>query len=177
MSLEGFVRAVEGLNRTVGLIASWMTLGTVIVCFATVYTRYALNTNFTWLQDLYLWQHAAVIVLGAAYTVVIGGFVRVDIFYGTWSPRKRAISDLVQTIIFLIPFMLVCGWAFWSMFIFSWRADESSPNPGGLTDYWILKGTLLVMVALLLLQGLAIIARCLLVLRGREEFALKSGGH
>jgi TRAP-type mannitol/chloroaromatic compound transport system permease small subunit len=177
MSLEGFVRGVEGLNKSVGIVVSWMTLGTVLVCFATVYTRYALNTNFTWLQDLYLWQHAAVIVLGAAYTVVIGGFVRVDIFYSRWSPRRRAVSDLVQTLIFMIPFLLVCGWAFWGMFASSWRADESSPNPGGLTDYWILKGTLLAMVVLLLLQALAIMARCILVLRGHEEWALKGGGH
>lgn len=84
---------------------------------------------------------------------------------------------MVQTLIFMIPFMLVCGWAFWGMFAASWRADESSPNPGGLTDYWILKATLLVMVALLLLQALTIIARSILVLRGREEFALKSGMH
>jgi TRAP-type mannitol/chloroaromatic compound transport system permease small subunit len=177
MSLEAFIRGVEGLNKSVGILVSWMTLGTVLVCFATVYTRYALNTNFTWLQDLYLWQHAAVIVLGAAYTVVIGGFVRVDIFYSRWSPRRRAVSDLIQTLIFMIPFLLVCGWAFWGMLSSSWRADEASPNPGGLQNYWILKGTLLVMVVLLLLQALAIIARSILVLRGREEFALKSGGH
>jgi TRAP-type mannitol/chloroaromatic compound transport system permease small subunit len=108
---------------------------------------------------------------------VIGGFVRVDIFYSRWSPRRRAIADLIQTVIFMIPFMAVAGWAFWNMFGASWRADEASPNPGGLTNYWLLKGTLLVMAGLLLLQALAIIARSILVLRGREEFALKSGGH
>jgi hypothetical protein len=39
MSLEGFVRAVELLNRAVGAVVSWMALGTVIDCFATVYTH------------------------------------------------------------------------------------------------------------------------------------------
>lgn len=177
MNMEGFVRSVEGLNRVVGTVVSWMALGTVLVCFATVYTRYALNTNFTWLQDLYVWQHAAVIVLGAGYTMVIGGFVRVDIFYSRWSSRKRAISDLVQTIIFLIPFMLVCTWAFSTMVGNSWAADEMSPNPGGLQNYWILKGTLVVFAVLVLLQGLAMIARSILVLRGREEFAPSASSH
>lgn len=177
MNMEGFVRSVEGLNRIIGTVVSWMALGTVLVCFATVYTRYALNTNFTWLQDLYVWQHAAVIVLGAAYTMVVGGFVRVDIFYSRWSPRKRAISDLVQTIIFLIPFMLVCTWAFSTMVGNSWAADEMSPNPGGLQNYWILKGTLVVFAMLVLLQGMAMIARSILVLRGREEFAPSASSH
>jgi TRAP-type mannitol/chloroaromatic compound transport system permease small subunit len=177
MSLEGFVRSVEGLNRMIGTVVSWMALGTVLVCFATVYTRYALNTNFTWLQDLYVWQHAAVIVLGAGYTMVIGGFVRVDIFYSRWTARGRALSDMIQTVIFLIPFMLVCAWAFWVMVGNSWRADEASPNPGGLQNYWLLKGTLMVFVSLVLLQGAAMIARSILVLRGREEFASAASSH
>lgn len=63
--LERFVAAVEGLNTLVGNIVAWLTLGTVLACFATVYLRYALDTNFTWLQETYVWQHAAVIVLGA----------------------------------------------------------------------------------------------------------------
>lgn len=177
MSLEGFVRWAEGLNRVVGTVVSWMTLGTVIVCFATVYTRYALNTNFTWLQDLYVWQHAAVITLGAGYTLVTGGFVRVDIFYAKWGPRRRAWADMVQTVIFLFPFVLLCGWAFWAMLDNSWNADEASPNPGGLPNFWILKATLVAFVVLVLLQGAAIIARSLLVFRGQEDFALKSSGH
>lgn len=177
MSLEGFVRWAEGLNRMVGTVVSWMALGTVLVCFATVYTRYALNTNFTWLQDLYVWQHAAVIVLGAGYTMVVGGFVRVDIFYSKWTPRGRALSDMVQTVIFLIPFMAVCTWAFWTMVGNSYAADEMSPNPGGLTNYWLLKGTLLVFSALILLQAAAMIARSILVLQGREEFAPAASSH
>jgi TRAP-type mannitol/chloroaromatic compound transport system permease small subunit len=177
MSLEGFVRWSEGLNRVVGAVVSWMTLGTVLVCFATVYTRYALNTNFTWLQDLYVWQHAAVIALGAGYTLVIGGFVRVDILYSKWSPRRRAWADMIQTILFLFPFTLLCGWAFWTMLSNSWRADEASPNPGGLPNFWILKAMLMCFVGLILLQGAAIIARSILVFRGQEDFALKSSGH
>jgi len=154
-----------------------MTFGIVIVCFATVYTRYALNTNFTWLQDLYVWLHASSIVLAAGFTIVIGGFVRVDIFYSKWPARKKAKADLVQTIVFLFPFMLVCAWAFWALLSNSFAADEGSPNPGGLPNFWILKSTLLVFTVLVLLQGLAICARCILVLRGREEFVVKAGGH
>jgi TRAP-type mannitol/chloroaromatic compound transport system permease small subunit len=177
MSLEGFVRTTEAINRVVGTVVSWLALVTVLVCFATVYTRYALATNYTWLQDTYVWAHAAVIVLGAGYTMVIGGFVRVDILYSRWSPRKRALSDMIQTIVFLVPFMLVCLWAFWIMVSNSFRADEASPNPGGLTNYWLLKGTLLVFVALVFMQAAAMIARAILVLRGREEFAPAASSH
>jgi TRAP-type mannitol/chloroaromatic compound transport system permease small subunit len=169
--LERFVVAVEMLNTIVGKVVAWLALGTVLACFATVYLRYALDTNFTWLQETYVWQHAAAIVLGAAYTMLTGGFVRVDIFYGRMSARARARVDLWGTIVFLMPFLAVLAWAFWRFFLASYVADEGSPNPGGLPDWWLLKGTLVVFVALTFLQGLATVARSLLVLGGREDLA------
>jgi TRAP-type mannitol/chloroaromatic compound transport system permease small subunit len=176
-ALASFVLAVERLNTIIGRIVAWLALGTVLVCFATVYTRYALNTNFTWLQEIYVWQHAAVIVLGAGFTMLMGGFVRVDILYGKWPARRRAKADLIQTVVFLFPFLAVLWGAFWILFFNSYKADEGSQNPGGLENQWLLKSSLLVFVALVTLQGLALCARSVLVLRGREEFAPKSGGH
>lgn len=170
-ALERFVAAVEGLNTWIGKAVSWFALGTVLVCFATVYTRYALNTNFTWLQEMYVWQHAAAIVLGAAYTMLSGGFVRVDIFYGRMSPVKKAWVDLVGTIVFLLPFLAVIGWAFTRSWLAAYAADEGSQNPGGLPNWWILSGTLVAMTVLVFLQALAAMARSFLVFGGRHEFA------
>lgn len=171
--LVGFVRAIERLNDVVGRVVALLTLGTVLVCFATVYTRYALNTNFIWLQEAYIWQHALVIVLGAAYTMMVGGFVRVDILYGRMTPRGRAKVDIVGTIVFLFPFLAVLAWAFGRFFWNAWLSDEGSQNEGGLPNWWLLQAALLVFVALTFLQGCALVARSLLVLGGREEFAAK----
>lgn len=101
--------------------------------------------------------------------MMTGGFVRVDIFYGRMSPRGRAHVDLWGTLLFLMPFLAVLGWAFWRFFFASYVADEGSPNPGGLPDWWLLKGTLVAFVVLTFLQGLATIARSLLVLGGRTD--------
>ena len=60
---------------------AWLTLGTVLICFATVYLRYALNIGLIWLQELYIWTHAAAIMFGAGYVLMRGGFVRVDLLY------------------------------------------------------------------------------------------------
>ncbi|MGP9821197.1 TRAP transporter small permease subunit [Salinarimonas sp. NSM] len=170
-ALIAFVRAVERVNDLVGRAVALLTLGTVLVCFATVYTRYALNTNFIWLQEAYVWQHALVIVLGGAYTMMVGGFVRVDIFYGRMPPRGRATVDILGTLVFLMPFLAVLAWSFWRFFWNGWLADEGSPNEGGLPNWWLLQGALVVFVALTFLQGCALVARSLLVLKGREEFA------
>jgi TRAP-type mannitol/chloroaromatic compound transport system permease small subunit len=103
-----------------------------------------------------------------------GGFVRVDIFYGKMAPRRRALVDLVGTVVFLAPFMYVLWTAFFPFVYRAWTVDEGSPNSGGLPNWWLLQGALLAMVILVALQGAALAARSLLVLRGREEFAVTS---
>jgi TRAP-type mannitol/chloroaromatic compound transport system permease small subunit len=175
--LAAFVRAAERVNDAVGRLVAWLALGTVLVCFATVYTRYALNTNFTWLQEAYIWQHAFVIVLGAGYTMMTGGFVRVDIFYGRMSARGRAWVDLLGTLLLLAPFLAVLAWAFGNFFWSSFRVGEGSPNPGGLPNWWLLKMGLPTFIALIALQGLALMARSILVLGGDESFAAKPPSH
>lgn len=175
--LVGVVRVADGVNEVVGRIVAWLVLGTVLVCFATVYARYALGMNFIWLQEIYQWQHAAVIVLGAGYTMMTGGFVRVDLLYAKWPVRRRALVDLLMTVAMLFPFLAIFGWFAWTFVLNSFNADEGSQNPGGLTDLWLLKGTLLGLVVLIGLQGLAICARGILVLRGHESMALRHAGH
>jgi TRAP-type mannitol/chloroaromatic compound transport system permease small subunit len=176
-ALIGIVRLSDGVNRVVGLATAWMTLGTVLACFASVYTRYALDVNFIWLQEIYVWQHAAVIVLGAGYTMMTGGFVRVDVFYAQWSARKRAATDMVMTLIMLLPFLLVFMPGTWNFLVASWRSNEGSMHPGGIPDLWLLKGTLVAFCVLVGLQGLATVARGVLVLSGREEWVLADSGH
>lgn len=175
--LAGVVRVCDGVNLVVGRVVALMALGTVLACFASVYTRYALGVNFIWLQEAYIWQHAAVIMLGAGYTMMVGGFVRVDVFYSTWSVRRQAAMDMAMTVAMLFPFLAVFAPASWGFFLNSWRTDEGSQHPGGLDDLWLLKGALLGLCALVFLQGVAFMARGALVLSGRESFALRHGGH
>src|SRR5882757_4298411 len=74
-------RRLDRVSEWTGRIVAWLTLATVLICFATVYLRYALNIGLIWLQELYIWSHMAAIMLGAGYVLLRGGFVRVDIFY------------------------------------------------------------------------------------------------
>ena len=180
----GWVRAVargvgmiDAICRYSGYVVAWATLATVVLCFATVYLRYVMGTGLIWLQESYIWTHVIVIVMGAGYTMMTGGFVRVDVFYSHWSVRKRALSDMVMTLLLLVPFLIVFGTAIWTFWSTSWASDEGSLNPGGMGNYWILKATLLGFVVLVGLQGLAFVLRGLMVLAGHERHALNHGGH
>jgi TRAP-type mannitol/chloroaromatic compound transport system permease small subunit len=171
------VNVIDFICRWSGYIVAWASLATVILCFATVYLRYVVGTGQVWLQESYIWTHVAVIVLGAGYTMMTGGFVRVDVFYSRWSTRKRALSDLAMTLLLLVPFLIVFGIAVWTFWTASFASDEGSLNPGGMGNLWLLKATLLGFVLLIGLQGLAFVLRGLMVLAGYERHALHHGGH
>jgi TRAP-type mannitol/chloroaromatic compound transport system permease small subunit len=171
------VAAIDALCKWSGYIVAWAALGTVLICFATVYLRYVMGTGLVWLQEAYIWTHVAVIVVGAGYTMMSGGFVRVDVFYAGWTPRRRSVSDTVMTILMLVPFLMVFGAGILTFWSASYASDEGSLNPGGMGNYWILKSTLLLFLALVALQGLAFVLRGLLVMAGHESYALRHAGH
>lgn len=176
-AMAGTITLIDGACRWSGYIVAWATLATVLLCFATVYLRYVMGMGLIWLQESYVWTHVIVIVLGAGYTMMSGGFVRVDVFYANWSNRRRALSDMLMTLFALTPFLYVFGSGVWVFWTASYASDEGSLNPGGLENFWLLKGALLGFIVLVALQGLAFVLRSLLVLSGREDFALQHGGH
>ena len=106
-ALKGFVRAVDAVNEWVGRTVAWLTLGCVVTCFAVVVLRYLFDLGFPWLQELYVWQHAAVFMAGAGYTMLHDGHVNVDVLYGRFGARGRAWVDILGTLVFLFPWLAV----------------------------------------------------------------------
>lgn len=166
--LATFVRAVGALNRAVGSIVAWLALATVLVCAAVVVLRYAFGIGLIWLQELYVWFHALVFMLGAGYTLLVNGHVRVDIYYASVDARRKAWFDLVGTLIFLLPWIIVLTWYAIPYVAASWRLFEESTQTGGMPALYLLKSAILAFCLLVGLQGLAIIARSILVLAGRD---------
>jgi TRAP-type mannitol/chloroaromatic compound transport system permease small subunit len=124
------VRVISGLNRVVGQVLSWLALGIVLVCFAVVQI---------WMQDLYVWLSGAMFTGVAGFALMRDDHVRVDIFYRPWSIRKKAIADLIGTLIFLIPYVVVVLVYAWPFVARSWRLYEGSANVGGMPGLFILK--------------------------------------
>lgn len=168
-ALASFVRAAEAVNEAVGRSVAYLTLATVLICAAVVIIRYAFHTGFIWLQELFVWTHAVAFMLGAGYTLMINRHVRVDIIYARRSERTQAWLDLLSTIIFLFPWILVLWYFTWPYVAASWALGEASSQGGGLPGLYLLKSVILGFCCLMLLQGLAICARSALVIGGRRD--------
>nr|PZN85095.1 MAG: C4-dicarboxylate ABC transporter permease [Pseudomonadota bacterium] len=168
-ALAGFVRFAEAVNDVVGRTVAYLTLATVLICATVVIIRYVLQTGFVWMQELFIWTHAAAFMLGAGFTLMVNRHVRVDILYETRSPRTRAWLDLLSTIVFLFPWIIVLWYYAWPYVAASWRLGEASPQVGGMPGLYLLKSVILGFCVLMMLQGLAICARSVLVIGGRPD--------
>jgi TRAP-type mannitol/chloroaromatic compound transport system permease small subunit len=164
--LKSFIRTVDAINEWIGRTTAWLVLGAVIVCFLVAILRYGFSIGFTWMQELYVWQHAAVFMLGAGYTMLHGGHVGVDILTSRFTERTRAWLDIISTFIFLFPWLAVIAIYSAPYIRASWAVRESSSSADGMLGLFLLKSILWVFCAILFLQGLALVARRVLFLRG-----------
>ncbi len=166
-ALGAFVHAIDGLNEWVGRAVAWLTAGCVLTCFAVVVLRYFFDTGYPWLQELYVWQHAAVFLAGAGYTMLHRGHVNVDVVYGRLGARARAWVDVGGTLLFLFPWLAVLALTSAPFVLESWRIREISSTADGMPAVYLLKSLLWVFCGLVFLQGLALLVRRGLFLAGR----------
>ena len=100
-------RALEDFSEFTGTVIAWLTIMMVLLTFSIVVLRYAFNLGWISMQESVTWMHAAVFMLGAAYTLKRDEHVRVDIFYRGMSVRRQAIVDLHLP--YGLPVAAACG--------------------------------------------------------------------
>jgi len=163
------IRVCDAINERIGRALAWLTLGVVAVTLAVVVMRYGFSFGRIWIQEIAMYLHAAVFMLGAAYTLQHRAHVRVDIFYQRLRPRTRALIDLCGGLAFLLPVACFIGFWSWGYVANSWSRLEGSPETGGLPLVFVLKTFIPAAAALLIVQAAAEIARNALVLAGSDD--------
>jgi TRAP-type mannitol/chloroaromatic compound transport system permease small subunit len=160
---------LDAFSIRVGHAVSWLTLLMVIVTFVIVVLRYVFGTGLIWLQESLTWMHAAVFMLGAAYTLQREEHVRVDIFYRKMSDQQRAWVNLLGVLVFIFPMCAFFVYESVDYVAASWSLREVSRNSGGLSypAVPLLKSVLVIMPIAVALQGLALLLRAAQVIRGR----------
>lgn len=180
-------RAIDGFGRRTGIIANWFVLLAALVCAFDALLRYGLSSviwldrllssgegrlgwlfdiyreNSNSLRDLQLVLFAGMVMLGASWTLKVNEHVRVDLFYASVNDRKRIWIDLTGAIFFLMPMCALLIYFSWPWFMESWTGNELSQNAGGLPR-WPAKLFLPLGFALLMLQGVSEIIKCIAAL-------------
>lgn len=162
-------RWIDTLNEWVGRGTGWAALGLVLVVFVDVVMRYLFNKSYVFAQELEWHLFAFIFLIGAGYTLLYDGHVRVDIIYQRYGPRGKAWTNFLGVVLFLIPGCLLiittsCHFAFRA-----WVIGEGSPDPGGIPYRFIVKSFIPAGFALLLLQGISLGLRSLLQILNADK--------
>ncbi len=152
---------VDSINEGVGNIVSWFTSLLVLIVCLDVFTRYFLRMSSVAVQELEWHFFAMIFLLASAWALKHNKHVRVDVLYMNFSPRKKALANLIGTLLFLLPFTIIAIWSSQNFVANSFRIGEVSPDPGGLPARYILKAMIPIGFTLIFLQGFAMAIRSL----------------
>jgi TRAP-type mannitol/chloroaromatic compound transport system permease small subunit len=158
---------LEDFIRFTGMLAASLSVVMVVVTGVIVVQRYWFETGSISLQESVTFMHAALFMLAAAYTLAADDHVRVDIFYSQMSGQRKALVDLLGTLLLLMPFCGFLIWSSWEFVELSWQMEEASQEAGGLPFPFpaIMKSFIPIGGLLLAIQGIVIMLRCLVTLQ------------
>lgn len=168
------VRFIDRISTFVGKTFAWLIVVlTLHVCWE-VAARYILNQPSAWAFDLQMMYYGILFMMAGAYTLAKNGHVRGDILYGFLPPRVQGGLDLLLFIVFFFPGVIALVWAGWYYAGYSIAIREHSSLMANGPPIYPFKAFIPAAGAVLLLQGVAEVMRCILCLKqgawpSREE--------
>lgn len=166
--MNNVIRFIDRLTGWFGRAFSWLILLMAFGMGYEVVVRYVFNAPTAWAFDMSYILYGTLFMVGGAYTLARNAHVRGDFLYRLWKPRTQARVELVLYFIFFYPgitALVIAGWKYTER---SWRYMEVSTfSPAGVPIFHF-KTMLVVAGALLFIQGIAQICRCLVCIRTGE---------
>jgi TRAP-type mannitol/chloroaromatic compound transport system permease small subunit len=162
--MQQLLLTIDKLSTFVGQAFSWLIVSLTLLISWEVFSRYALDHPHPWAFDVMIMMYGTLFMMAGAYTLAKAGHVRGDVLYGFFRPRTQATIDLTLYIVFFLPGIVALTWAGWGFAQDALAIRETTFNADPLPLYPF-KFVIPVAGAILLLQGLVEIARCVICLR------------
>jgi TRAP-type mannitol/chloroaromatic compound transport system permease small subunit len=165
MNAQRLLSAIDHVSYWSGKVFSWLIVALTFVVSIEVFKRYILNAPTAWIFDLNSMLYGTLFMMCGAYTLAAAGHVRADFVYIYMKPRGQAALDLALYLLFFVPCMIGLIYAGGGFAADSWRIHEHSTVTAEGPPVYQFKTVIPVAGALVMLQGLAEIARCIMCLR------------
>ena len=162
--MQRFLLTVDKISTFFGQVFSWLIVGLTVLIAWEVYSRYVLNNPHAWALDVQIMLYGTLFMMAGAYTLAKNNHVRGDVLYGFFQPRTQAWIDLILYIAFFLPGIIALTYAGWNYAHDSFAIREQTFSADQLPLYPF-KFVIPVAGALLLLQGVVEIIRCILCIR------------
>ena len=155
---------VDRFSTWIGKLFAWLVVALTALITWEVFSRYVLNHPHAWVLDAQIMLYGTMFMTAGAYTLSKNGHVRGDVLYGFFRPRTQATVDLTLYIVFFLPGIVALTWAGWNYANESLAIREQTFSAEALPLYPF-KFMIPLAGAVLLLQGIVEIVRCVVCLR------------
>ncbi len=163
--MQQLLLTVDKLSTFVGQAFSWLIVVLTLMISWEVFSRYALDHPHAWAFDVMIILYGTLFMMAGAYTLAKAGHVRGDVLYGFFEPRTQATIDLILYIVFFIPGVFALTYAGYYFAAESWAVNEHSNITADGPPIYPFKTILPLAGAVLLLQGIVEIIRCVICIR------------
>ena len=165
---SALVRAARRIDLVAihtGRVVAWLIVPMVLSLSYEVASRYLFNTPTIWAYDMTFMLYGTFFMVGSAFTLQRKGHIRTDSYYGEWSARRQAWTDLVGYIVLFMPVAAVFAFVGWGYFAKAYTTNETFVSSPWSPVTWPFKLMMPLTGALLLIQGFSECLKCLHAIR------------
>ena len=162
--IMAFVRIVDRFNYLIGrfmMYTIFLLIG--ILAWSTISKQLFVVPAF-WTMEAAQFVLVAYYLVGGAYSIQLGSNVRMDLFYGDWSERKKAWVDCFA-VLFLIFYLGVLLTGGINSTLYAIQYSELSPSLWRPL-MWPIKSIMCFGIFLMLLQSISELIKDIAKLRG-----------
>src|SRR3954462_10447143 len=165
MTAQRLLYAIDGISTWVGKAVAWLIIALMLMVVIEVFKRYIMNMPTAWIFDAENMLYGTLFLMCGAYTLAQNAHVRGDFLYSSMRPRTQASLDLALYIVFFIPGIAALIYAGYDYAGDSWRIAEHSNVTAEGPPVYHFKTVIPIAGALVMLQGIAEIVRCVVCLK------------
>jgi len=159
-----YVKFVDRFNYLVGRIAMHGIFVLMAVLMWSTLSKQIYVVPAFWTLEVAQFILVGYYLLGGAYSIQLGSNVRMDLFYGNWSDRRKSMIDSV-TVLFLIFYLGVLLYGGIDSTLYSIKYSERSPSLWRPL-MWPVKSVMCAGILLMLLQSVSELIKDIAKLRG-----------
>lgn len=165
-------RGFDKFANIIGTITAIAMVLMIVNVFYDVIMRYFFKTGSIAMQEMEWHLFSVIILLGISYTLKEDGHVRVDLIYDRLSSRKKAMINMVGSVLFILPIAILVGLSSIDNAVEAFISMEQSGDPGGLPYRWIVKSLIPLSFLLLIITSIGFFIKNLNVYKGvSKEFS------
>ncbi|WP_449287770.1 TRAP transporter small permease subunit [Marinobacter salarius] len=167
--MQAVLNLIDRITGSTGVIGAWLVAPLILASCYEVIARYAFGAPTIWAFELGYMLTGANFLLGMAYALREHSHIRIEVFYQYFSPRVRAIIDILTYVVIVLPVSLWLTHGLYEYAINAFMSRETSGMSAWNPPIWPFRVSFALGFLALALQALAELIRAVQVLRNGIE--------